>query len=139
MICHASLHGTSILRWWLTAASIGAFWLGGMAIGLIGGSVFPFAVLAAPPTAIWLTVYPPRYIERITVQIDTDNVYVQTGVWWRKHTAIPLTALRTVDLIQSPLQRRYGCVHMVLRFAGGMTVLPFLSHNDAHRIGDWLA
>lgn len=139
MVCYASRYGARILRWWLTAACIGLFLCCGIVAGILRVSLFPTAPLAAIPTAVWLVWYPRRYTDRITVWVDDDTVSVQTGVWWRKHTAVPRTALRTVDLIQTPLGRRWRCVHLVLRFAGGIAVLPFLTAADAHRIGERLS
>ena len=138
MKCLASPHGAHILRGWLTIACAGVCFVGGVVIGITGMPFYPMVWTAVIPLAIWLTLYPERYVNRIRVWVDDDTVSIQTGAWWRHHTIVPIAALRTVELIQTPLGKHFNCVHLILRFAGGLTVLPFVSKEDAHRIGERL-
>lgn len=137
MKCLASVRAVAVLRWWLTALSAVLCFVLGMIFGLARLPFFSL-IWVTVPMSVWLVTYPPRYIASISVWVDDDTVSVQTGAWWRHYTIVPITAIRTVELIQTPLERQRGCVHLVLRFAGGTAVLPFLSKEDAHRLGDRL-
>jgi len=85
--------------------------------------------------AVFLLVwYVPRVTNSFYGEMDDTRIYVRYGVLWRWETVVPLSALRTFETWASPLDRLFHCRTMVLRFAGGCTVLPLLDANITNRL-----
>ncbi len=85
--------------------------------------------------AVFLLVwYVPRVTNSFYGEMDDTRIYVRYGVLWRWETVVPLSALRTFETWASPLDRLFHCRTMVLRFAGGCTVLPLLDAKITNRL-----
>ena len=91
---------------------------------------------------VWgVFVHVPRYCRAFGGEYDGQAVCWHGGVWWRRETRVPLSALRTFEVWAPPLHRLFRCRTMVLRFAGGSAWLPLLSESlaaalTAHFEGD---
>ncbi len=101
--------------------------------------LFSIWILTAAATAASLTVfaaawYAPRYVKSIEGYYDSRALRMFKGVWWQKEILIPMPALRTFEYWLFPLGKRYDCGSVVLRFAGGMALLPLLCEEDAARL-----
>lgn len=124
-------------------ACILTVWIGcGGAIGLwpmfLLGSRFahPWWLFAAVLTAVLaavLIVYPKRYLRSIAIRLDGSILQIESGVVWHSRQSVPLSSLRAVRIVQSPLERHFDCAHMWLGFTGGMALLPFVMLPDAKR------
>ncbi len=87
--------------------------------------------LVAVLLLVW---YVPRVTDSLYGEMDDTRIYVRYGVLWRWETIVPLSALRTFEMWISPLDRLFHCQTVVLRFAGGCTVLPLLDEEIANRL-----
>ncbi len=86
---------------------------------------------------LWITGtlwYCPAYCRSLSGRIDFAAVHVEKGVWWHRHTLVPLPSLRTFEIWSLPLHRLFHCRTVVLRFAGGSTRLPLLDAETAARL-----
>ena len=80
---------------------------------------------------IW---YPPRFARTVCGCFDGKMIRVQMGVLWRRHIFVPRDALRNFELWRPPLHRLCGCSTLLLRFAGGTVLIPFLPYQSADRL-----
>lgn len=123
-----------VLRLWISLAGIvGCLLAGGLAGLFTPWLLIPAGVLAGGTVflALW---YPGRYVSAFRGCMDRHAVRAQTGVFWRREWYIPLSALRTFESWETPLQRRLGCRTLILHFAGGAIVLPLLSAQDSEQL-----
>lgn len=87
-----------------------------------------------PVVIAFLAWYPKRWVAGIRIHIDHQAIRLESGVFWRKEAVIPLPSLRTIETMNTPLMRRFGCANLLLRFTGGMSVLPFVTPENIHHI-----
>lgn len=78
--------------------------------------------------------YVPAYCRSLKGWLDGTAVHVEDGVWWHRHTMVPLSSLRTFEVWSLPLHRLFGCRTVILRFAGGSTRLPLLDTETVARL-----
>ena len=123
-----------VLRLWISLAGI----IGCLLTGGIAGLFTPWLLIPAgiwAGAAVFLALwYPGRYVSAFRGCMDQHSVRAHTGVFWRREWYIPLSALRTFESWETPLQRRLGCRTLILHFAGGAIVLPLLSAQDSERL-----
>lgn len=94
----------------------------------------PLAVTVA--IVIW---WAPRYYASITYSIGEDWLIAEGGVFWRKRVRLPVDRVQLVDVLQGPLQRRYGLASVsVFTAATGQSQaeLRFVNLKDADRLRD---
>lgn len=85
--------------------------------------------------AVFLLVwYLPKLTRSLYGEMEDNRIYVRYGVLWRWETVVSISALRTFETWSSPLQRLFHCRTVVLRFAGGCTLLPLLDADTADRL-----
>lgn len=77
---------------------------------LLGGAVLLDGILAV--------LLPPLRWRYAAWRVDPQAVEILTGVWWRRGVTIPRTRLQHLDVVQGPLQRRFGLATLVLHTAG---------------------
>ena len=91
--------------------------------------------LAPTVFAVFLLVwYLPRLTRSLYGEMNDTRIYVRYGVLWRWETVVSISALRTFETWSSPLQRLFHCRTVVLRFAGGCTLLPLIEAETADRL-----
>ena len=104
----------------------GGVWFGGWFFAAAGA-----VALAGGAFCLW---YPPRFARSVQGYFDGKIVAVRMGVVWRRHLFVPRDALRNFEVWRPPLHRLCGCATLLLRFAGGTVVLPFLPCETAERL-----
>lgn len=107
-------------------------------VGLLAGLISPWLLLGLIPVGLagllaflW---YPPRFAASLSGSFDGTAVRASVGVLWRKEIFVPMNALRTFECWKLPLHRFWNCRTIILRFAGGATMLPLLREEDAIRL-----
>lgn len=136
---HLGEGARTVLRLWIALAGVaGCLLLGGLAGLLTPWLLLPAGVWGGGTVffALW---YPDRYVREYRGRLDRDAVRAHTGVLWRRQWYIPLSALRTFESWETPLQRRFGCRSLLLHFSGGSILLPLLSAQDSERLTERLA
>ncbi len=104
-------------------------------IGLLAGLFSPWILLGLIPVSVsglfvflW---YPPRFAASLSGTFDGTAVRASMGVIWQKEIFVPMNALRTFECWKLPFHRFWKCRTIILRFAGGATMLPLLREEDA--------
>ena len=79
-----------------------------------------------------------RYIRYRT---DENGFTIRRGVLWRGVTSIPKARVQHTDVVQGPIQRRFGLARLVIHTAGTQDAsvsLSGLSYEKALLIRDFL-
>lgn len=120
-----------VLRLWIALAGV----LGAGLTGLLAGLLHAWLLLMIIPigcvTLFLFLWYPQRYAASLKGGFDGEAVRAQMGVLWKRQIFVPMQALRTFETWQTPAQRIFRCRTLILRFAGGAAILPFLPDTDA--------
>ena len=88
--------------------------------------------------ALWWPKVRYRYIKYRT---DENGFTIRRGVLWRGVTSIPKARVQHTDVVQGPLQRRYGLGRLIIHTAGtqhASVSLSGLPHDKALAIRDFL-
>lgn len=106
---------------------IGASVLGGAAVGatILRIAIEPpwewtarLPVLAALPF-IAFTQWWPAYSHPFTRwRLDGAALRIRRGVLWRQEIDVPLSRVQHTDVVQGPIERRYGVAKLVVHTAG---------------------
>lgn len=120
-----------VIRIWIAGAGILLCAVIGMLAGLFTAWLLIAAAAAGGATIFLVWWYPIQYAAVFHGHFDGTAVRAVKGVIWRKHVFVPTSSLRTFECWETPLQRRLGCCTLILRFAGGATILPLLSRDQA--------
>ena len=111
------------------------------AIGIFGA--IRLTVWLWLPVGIWIVVgilfcrwYPSQFATRLQGTFDGQVIFAKMGVVIHRRIFIPRDALRNFELLSPPLHAACGCYTMLLRFAGGTVILPFLPAEQAKRLID---
>lgn len=123
-----------VLRVWIAATGVAATAFCGLIAGLFTPWLLVLCGLTALLTVFLFWWFPGRYADSVHGSFDGTAVRATKGVLWRRQVFIPMNALRTFELLDTPVQRHFGCRTMLIRFAGGTAVLLLLSWRDAERL-----
>ena len=89
----------------------------------------------------WATWWPRVRYRHIRYCTDERGFTIRRGVLWRAVTSIPKARVQHTDVVQGPIQRRFGLGKLVIHTAGTQDAsvsLSGLSHARALRIRDFL-
>ena len=89
----------------------------------------------------WATWWPQVRYRYIRYRTDENGFTIRRGVLWRGVTSIPKARVQHTDVVQGPIQRRYGLAKLVIHTAGTQDAsvsLSGLSYDKAVPIRDFL-
>ena len=78
-----------------------------LVIGLVGLVVF-----------ILFQMYLPAYIKTLRYELSSDDLRLESGVFWKKRKVIPLHKVTNLSTLQGPFERRFGLGHVNVQTAG---------------------
>jgi membrane protein YdbS with pleckstrin-like domain len=114
-------------------------------IALLTPRRWPWAVvlwLAALGALIWFQWWwPARDYEHRAFRVDADGIEIKAGVYWRRVMNVPRSRVQHTDVVQGPIERRYGLGRLVVYTAGtehSRVELPGLDHHAAMSLRDHL-
>lgn len=101
----------------------------------VGGAALGAAVLrmALEPPWVWTASVPvvatlafaafaqwwPGYSHPFTRwRLDGAALRLRRGVWWRREIDVPLSRVQHTDVVQGPIERRFGVAKLVVHTAG---------------------
>ena len=87
----------------------------------------------------WLL--PKAHYRALRFGHDYHGIVIESGIWWRKRTALPRVRVQHSDVSQGPLQRRYGVATLTFYTAGSRYTkidLAGLEHEEAVALRDVL-
>ncbi len=123
-------------------------WFAALMVALIAS--FPpivkpliFAVLAVVTAfcTCWAIWWPKVRYQYIRYRTDENGFTIRRGVLWRGVTSIPKARVQHTDVVQGPIQRRYGLGTLVIHTAGTQDAsvsLSGLPYDKALPIRDFL-
>ena len=122
----AQMTGVSIAMWLVPlaffaiiiafSASNAVFWSGIWWFAAISLLLVPFAL------HLWLRWRHHHY------KLTEHFLYIRSGYWSQKLTALPLRKIQTVDLTENFIQRPLGQADLVFGIAGGSGIVPLTLH-----------
>ena len=127
-----------VLTLWLLFLSLPLMAVAGICVALFGPLLWFAVALLGAVLCFAIVWYPPRYAAALRGDFDGRAVRAVKGVLWEKRLFIPMTALRTFEFWDSPLQKALGCRTLVIRFAGGSALLPLLDAEQAAALSSQL-
>ena len=99
-----------------------------------------WGVLAA--ALAWLAhAWPAAEYRRFRYQLDAWGIVIRSGVVWRNVISVPRSRVQHTDVVQGPLERRYGLATLSIYTAGteyARVDLPGLPYDRALQIRDHL-
>lgn len=131
---------------------IGWIMAGVLSIGLLVGSVvlltprrWPWSlvlwVLATAIMARGFHRWPAIEYRHTAYRVDADGIEIRRGVYWQTVMNVPRSRVQHTDVVQGPLERKYGLGRLLIYTAGtehSRVELPGLDHQVALRIRDHL-
>jgi membrane protein YdbS with pleckstrin-like domain len=77
----------------------------------------------------------PRFMyEYWRYRISEHEVELQHGVFFKKHTLIPMARIQHIDTKQGPIQRFYGLYSISIWTAAGSYEIPALKEETAEKV-----
>ena len=67
---------------------------------------------------ILIQFYLPAYFKTLRYELFSDDLRLESGVFWKKRKAIPLHKITNVNTLQGPFERRFGLGHLNVQTAG---------------------
>ena len=119
-----------------------------IAIGYAASTVFRFElVIVLVLTMVAINVvfamfWPALEYNAFRYMVREQDLLVQTGVLFRRWSAIPHNRIQHVDTRQGPLERVFGLSRLLVFTAAGMSAdgsIPGLRTEDAERLRDLLS
>ncbi len=104
-------------------------------------SIFAVLAVATPFCIFWGAWWPTVRYQYIRYRTDENGFTIRRGVLWRGVTSIPKARVQHTDVVQGPIQRRYGLSTLVIHTAGTQDAsvsLGGLPYDKALRIRDYL-
>jgi membrane protein YdbS with pleckstrin-like domain len=76
-------------------------------IGVLGLIVF-----------ILIQLYLPAYIKTLRYELCSEDLRVQSGVFWKRKKVIPFHKITNLNTLQGPFERRFSLGHLNVQTAG---------------------
>lgn len=90
----------------------------------------------------WMShVWPEIEYRHWAYRVDGEGIEIRSGVYWRAVMNVPRARVQHTDVVQGPLDRRYGLGRLVIYTAGtehSRVELPGLEYQAAFVIRDHL-
>lgn len=100
-----------------------------------------WAVLAAFLVLwVWRFLRAPRVFRRWGYAETNDDVYLTSGLLWRKLTCVPYGRMQLVNVSSGPIERQFGLasVELVTSSTSGTITIPGLARPEAVAMRDRL-
>lgn len=118
------------------AIGVGAASISQPAVGVVVGVVLVlFNLLMA-------FIWPPLQYAAFRYAVREHDLIVQSGVFFRRWSSVPLTRIQHVDSRQGPLERLFGVQRLLVYTAAGVSadgVIPALTEANATTLRDALS
>jgi uncharacterized protein len=135
---------SGIISVWRWRAALTTLVFTGIAVGLslpipMLWIVLPLLVAIAGSSLAWW--WPALAYKHLRFGVDETGIAIESGVIWRSRIALPRVRIQHTDVMQGPLERRYGVGTLKLYTAGSRYTkieLPGLNHEAALALRDAL-
>jgi membrane protein YdbS with pleckstrin-like domain len=101
--------------WWIVILSVVLAFIGEfLALLVVGlGVILPIFIVFGF-ALYWI----PKFYSSITYVLESDELVVSKGVWWKTKSVIPYNRITNVNTYQGPISRRYGLGKLAIQTAG---------------------
>ena len=124
------------------------FWVAALLVAIFAPApplakllIFVLLVAATAFFTFWATWWPKVRYRHTRYRVDENGFTIRRGVLWRFVTSIPKARVQHTDVVQGPIQRRYGLGKLIIHTAGTQDAsvsLSGLPHEKALAIRDFL-
>ena len=98
-----------------------------------------FLVIGLVDFLIFVSVIPILRWRFFRYRINETHVVIRDGIWFVKHTVIPMARIQFVEAEQGPLLRAYRLAKLKISTATSTHHIPALSIGQAQKLRDRLA
>ncbi len=87
---------------------------------------------------IFAIVFPRIYFDHYRYFISEDRVDVRAGIFFIRHTVVPIERIHQVEVVEGPINRMFGLADVHITTAGGTAQIEYLERDEAERIAEEL-
>lgn len=86
-------------------------------------------------------IYSKKYVQKTAYYIDDDIICFKSGVWFGKQSFVKINKIQTVEVLESPFDRKNKMATLEIDTAGSNILLhhvkiPYLESVEAYRLRD---
>ena len=118
------------------ASFCAAAFAGGIFLPVAGGIVKVVAIVLAVYKIVGLIIYPQIEYKQWGYIISEDRVDIRHGIFFVKHTIIPVVRIQHITVSQGPINRKLGVYEVEMSLASESFEIPCLSKDVADEIAD---
>ena len=86
-----------------------------------------------------LFILPKLRYSRWKYEVNTTEIDILRGIFWRTRTVIPLVRVQNVETNQGPIMRNFGLSEVEIFTAGSSYTIPGLDRETADQLRDRVA
>ncbi|MGE5628456.1 MAG: PH domain-containing protein [Solirubrobacterales bacterium] len=83
-------------------------------------------------------IYPKLEYSQWQYSITEDSIEFIHGIFFIKHTIIPIIRIQHIKTSQGPINRKFDLSNLEIYTAGGMHEIPNLNKEKAEKISDYI-
>ena len=117
-------------------AAVACFLLRETEEGVIYGAYAAGSIAIA--ILIFAAVFPKIYFDHYRYFISEDRVDVRAGIFFIRHTVVPIERIHQVEVVEGPINRMFGLADVHITTAGGTAQIEYLERDEAERIAEEL-
>lgn len=119
---------------WLVVCA--AAFTGAMFLPVAGGFVKAAAIVLMVYKIVGLIIYPQIEYKQWGYAISEDRVDIRHGIFFVKHTIVPVVRIQHITVSQGPVNRKLGLYEVEMSLASESFEIPCLSKEVADEIAD---
>jgi putative membrane protein len=90
-----------------------------------------------------IILYAKKYVQKTAYFMDDDIICFKSGVWFGKQSFVKISKIQTVEVLESPFDRRNKMATLEIDTAGSNPILhhvkiPYLEVEDAYKMRDFV-
>lgn len=113
-----------------------AAFIGGVFIPVAGLPIKILAIVLAVYKIAGLIIYPQIEYKQWGYNITEDRVDIRHGIFFVKHTIVPVVRIQHITVSQGPINRKLGLYEVEMSLASESFEIPCLSKDVADEIAD---
>ncbi len=119
---------------WLIVCA--AAFIGGMFMPAAGAVIKAGAIVLAVYKIAGIIIYPQIEYRQWGYKISEDRVDIRHGIFFVKHTIVPVVRIQHITVSQGPVNRKLGLYEVEMSLASDNFEIPCLSKEVADGIAD---
>lgn len=87
---------------------------------------------------IYCIISPPLYYKHYRYNLDSEKIDTISGVFFIKHTFVPIERVMQVEIVHGPINRIWGLSEVTVTTSGGTASIRFLRPEESEFIAEQL-